>query len=286
MKIRSNITLTTIFFGLLMLGSSLHGAQQETVKQEANKQKVAKQGAVKQAKAPTGNMNELINTAGKQRMLSQRIAKDYLYIGKNVAVDKAAKQIKHSLSLFKKSQKYLREVIDDPEIHNLIDFVNMSAMELEEIAQKPFSLDNAQLVLDLSESMLEGSQYVVDSLKNKVKTQSSAIVDASGKQRMLAQRIAKYYIAYQSGIKDKNTVDQMKATVELFDRNNKTLINNANNTATITQKLKKVNMLWKIVYKFYLNIEKGGLPFIVFSSTDDITGKMNQVTELYAKSKL
>jgi hypothetical protein len=159
-------------------------------------------------------------------------------------------------------------------------------MELEEIAQKPFSLDNAQLVLDLSESMLEGSQYVVDSLKNKVKTQSSAIVDASGKQRMLAQRIAKYYIAYQSGIKDKNTVDQMKATVELFDRNNKTLINNANNTATITQKLKKINMLWKIVYKFYLNIEKGGLPFIVFSSTDDITGKMNQVTELYAKSKL
>jgi hypothetical protein len=249
-----------------MLGSSLYGAQQ--------------------SKTITGNIAELLNIAGKQRMLSQRIAKDYIYIAKKVAVDKATRQIKRSLSSFKKSQEYLKKAINDPEIQNLIAFVNMSEKELEIITQKPYNLDNAQLVLDLSESMLEGSQYIVDSLKNSTKVKGSAIVATSGKQRMLAQRIAKYYIAYQSGIKDKNTVDQMKATVELFDRNNKALLNNASNTAKISQKLKEINMLWKIVYKFYLNIEKGGLPFIVFASTDDITGKMDQVTELYTKSKL
>jgi hypothetical protein len=231
----------------------------------------------------TGNLTELLNVAGKQRMLSQRIAKDYLYIGRDVAVDKASKQLKRSLSSFKKSQHYLEKAINDPEIKNLIAFVNMSEDELEATAKKPFSLDNAQLVLDLSESMLEGSQYIVDSLKNKVKAKGTNIVAVSGKQRMLAQRIAKYYIAYQSGIKDKNTVDQMRATVKLFDAHNIKLINNANNTPAISSKLKKINMLWKIVYKFYLNIEKGGLPFIVFTSTDDITGKMDQITELYTR---
>jgi Ni,Fe-hydrogenase I large subunit len=162
----------------------------------------------------------------------------------------------------------------------------MSEDELESTAKKPFSLDNAQLVLDLSESMLEGSQYIVDSLKSMTKTKGSAFVSISGKQRMLAQRIAKYYIAYQSGIKDKNTVDQMKATVKLFDDHNKELLNNVSNTAKISHQLKRIDMLWKIVYKFYLNIEKGGLPFIVFTSTDDITTKMNQVTGFYIKSKL
>ena len=224
---------------------------------------------------------KLIDIAGKQRMLSQRIAKDYLYLGKKIAVDKARKQLKASLEEFKAAQAKLSEMINDPEIKNLLAFVNLSLDELEGIVKKPFSLDNAQLVLDLSESMLEGSQYVVDSLKQIANVKESQIVAKSGKQRMLAQRIAKYYIAYQAGIKDKNTVDQMKAAVQEFSENHKVLMENKDNTATINQKLAQVDKLWKIVYKFYLNIEKGGLPFIVFTSTDDITRKMNEITKLY-----
>ncbi len=258
-----------ILAGMLISGCFLFGAQNNQTPQPT--------------KINQDNISELLNIAGKQRMLSQRIAKDYLYIGKKVAVDKATKQFDQSLAAFKKSQKYLAEAINDPDIKNLITFVNMSEQELEETAKKPFSLDNAQLVLDLSESMLEGSQYIVDSLKKLAKKQDSAIVATSGKQRMLAQRIAKYYIAYQSGIKDKNTVDQMKETVKKFDENNKALLNNVSNTAEISQGLQKIDKLWKIVYKFYLNIEKGGLPFIVFTSTDDITAKMDKITELYAK---
>jgi len=226
---------------------------------------------------------QLINVAGKQRMLSQRIAKDYLYIGKKVATDKATRQLKASLEEFRSNQAKLAEMINDPEIKNLLEFVNMSLSELEEIVKKPFSLDNAQLVLDLSESMLEGSQYVVDSLTNTLNIKESTVVAKSGKQRMLAQRIAKYYIAYQSGIKDKNTVDQMNAAVKEFSENHKTLMENKDNTATINQKLAKVDKLWKVVYKFYLNIEKGGLPFIVFTTTDDITRKMNEITKLYVE---
>ena len=77
----------------------------------------------------------------------------------------------------------------------------------------------------------------------------------------------------------------MKTTVKLFDDNNKALLNNVGNTTEISQELQRVNRLWKIVHKFYLNIEKGGLPFIVFTSTDDITGKMDAITEAYSKLK-
>ena len=81
-------------------------------------------------------------------------------------------------------------MINDPEIKNLLEFVKMSLDELEGIVKQPFSIDNAQLVLDLGESMLEGSQYVVDSLKTALKIKESVIVDKAGKQRMLSQRIA------------------------------------------------------------------------------------------------
>jgi hypothetical protein len=225
----------------------------------------------------------LIDIAGKQRMLSQRIAKDYLYAGKNVAKSKATKELKVSLKELNSAHKLLVDSINDPEIQNLLSFVKMSGEDFEATAKKAFDLDNAQLVIDLSESMLEGSQYVVNSLKKKVKVKESAIVGMSGRQRMLAQRIAKYYIAYQAGIKDKNTVDQMKAAVKQFADAHKKLMSNQANTPEINRRLHDIDRLWKIVYKFYLNIEKGGLPLIVFNTTNDITKKMNKITELYVE---
>jgi len=245
-----------------------------------------------QAKAPVSGVTKkamiadvvkLIDIAGKQRMLSQRIAKDYLYVGKKVAVSKARKQQKKSIDEMVSAHKVLVDSINDPEIRNLLSFVEMSIEDFKSTANEPFTLDNAQLIIDLSESMLEGSQYVVDSLKEKVKVKESAIVGKSGKQRMLAQRIAKYYIAYQAGIKDKNTVDQMKAAVAEFSEAHKALMANPSNTPEINRKLHEIDRLWKIVYKFYLNIEKGGLPLIVFNTTDDITKKMNTITAMYVE---
>ncbi len=233
------------------------------------------------SKAAVADMVELIDVAGKQRMLSQRIAKDYLYAGEKVAVSKAKKQMKASMEEMVKIHKRLVDSINDPEIQNLLAFVQLSIEDFKSTANEPYSLDNAQLIIDLSESMLEGSQYVVNSLKDKVKVKESAIVGKAGKQRMLAQRIAKYYIAYQAGIKDKNTVDQMKAAVKAFSEAHKALMANPENTPEINRKLHDIDRLWKIVYKFYLNIEKGGLPLIVFNTTDDITKKMNQITAMY-----
>ena len=226
---------------------------------------------------------KLIDMAGKQRMLSQRIAKDYLYAGKKIAPAKANKQLKASLDELISAHQILVKSINDPDIANLLAFVEMSTEDFEATAEEEFTLDNAQLVIDLSESMLEGSQYVVDSLKETVKIKESKIVGKSGKQRMLAQRIAKYYIAYQAGIKDKNTVDQMKAAVATFAESHASLMVNSANTPEINRKLNEIDRLWKIVYKFYLNIEKGGLPLIVFNTTDSITKKMNTVTGLYVE---
>ena len=225
---------------------------------------------------------ELIDMAGKQRMLSQRIAKNYLYMGRKVATSKAKRQLAKSLKELHDAHTILVESINDPDIKNLLSFVEMSTEDFDDTANESFSIDNAQLIMDLSESMLEGSQYVVTSLKDTVSTNESKIVALAGKQRMLAQRIAKYYIAYQSGIKDQNTVTQMQDAVKSFSDTHKILMANSKNTPAINRNLKRIDRLWKIVYKFYLNIEKGGLPLIVYNTTDTITKKMNVVTGLYS----
>ncbi len=272
MKKTGLITVSVVLIGTLGV---LQAAEVTPVAPKENTQVIHK--------TSVADMVKLIDVAGKQRMLSQRIAKDYLYAGEKVAVSKAKRQMKASMKEMEAIHKQLVDSINDPEIQNLLAFVQLSIEDFKSTANEPYSLDNAQLIIDLSESMLEGSQYVVNSLKKKAKVKESETVEMAGKQRMLAQRIAKYYIAYQAGIKDKNTVDQMKAAVKAFSEAHKALMANPENTPEINRKLHDIDRLWKIVYKFYLNIEKGGLPLIVFNTTDDITKKMNQVTEMYVK---
>lgn len=236
--------------------------------------------AVAKVKNNNGQI-KLINIAAKQRMLSQRIAKDYLYMHKNIASNKTKKELNNALANFFEAHQKLVSSIKNEDIHNLLDFVELSSNDLNETIHQKFNLDNAQLILDLSESMLEGSQYIVDSLKSTSKNKKSTIVELAGRQRMLSQRIAKYYIAYQIGIKDENTVRSMKQAVIEFNENLTVLRKNTNNTALITKEINEVNKLWKIVHKFYNNIEKGGLPLIVFNTTNKITKKMDVVTKLY-----
>jgi len=227
----------------------------------------------------------LIDIAGKQRMLSQRIAKDYLYKGADIAVDKSDKQLKKTLKESLYAQNKLKESIKDARVLNLIDFVAMNYEDIASKTKEKFTLDNAQYVLDLSESMLEGNEYVMKSLHKITTAHNSKLVDMTARQSMLSQRIAKYYIAYQLGIKDDNTIKQMNKAVKEFSDTHKTLMNNKTNTPEITQKLKKIDRLWNVVHKFYLDIEMGGLPLIVFNTTDEISKGMDEIKSLYVKLK-
>lgn len=226
---------------------------------------------------------KLIDVAGKQRMLSERIAKDYLYAGKHISTLKAKKELKKSFKELVEAQKLLVSSINNEDIKNLLTFVDMSIEDFKTTVNKKFNLDNAQLIIDLSESISEGSQYVVNSLEKTVNINKSKIIDISERQSMLGQRIAKYYIAYQSGIKDKNTVEQMNTAVKDFAKEHEAFMKNQSNTPAINAKLNNIDRLWKIVYKFYLNIEKGGLPIIVYNTTDNITNEMEAVTKLYVE---
>jgi len=232
---------------------------------------------------------KLIEISGYQKVLSQRVVKDYLYSGAGIATSKAQRQLKQTIKDTLNAQKNLKNSINNPKILNMMMFLDMNYDDIKSKTQEKFSKDNAQYILDLSESLLEGNQYILKALKEssqkKFKTKVSKLIDMSSRQAMLSQRIAKYYIAYQLGIKDKNTIYQMKTAVENFSKIHKILMKNQTNTPQINVMLKQVDKLWNIVYKFYLDIEIGGLPFIVFNTTDKITDKMKEISLLYLKTK-
>ena len=228
---------------------------------------------------------ELINIAGMQRMLSQKIAKAYFFYGKGVRPSKTKKQLLDSIALFDKNHQIIQSSVSDSNVQDMLMFIEMSKDELLPLAKQPFNKDNGSLMLDYSETLLEGSNDIVKRIEATTKSKTDKIVNISGRQRMLTQRIAKFYIAYQSGFKDVNTINQLKQSVKEFEDAHIILINNKSNTTQISNELNKVAKLWNIVSKFYKDVERGGLPVIVLSSTDKIMTSMNNVTKMYVKLK-
>lgn len=225
--------------------------------------------------------SSLVNIAGQQRMLSQKIVKAYFFQGERIRTRKARKQVKESIALFYKNHQTLLLEVSDPTIKQLLDFIGTSINELEGITQQKYNQKNAARMLALSESLLEVSHSIVEKIEATLGLQKVIIVGEAGRQRMLSQRIAKYYIAYQAGFKDPEIVAQLNEAVKQFEIAQKRLMNSPENTPEITRELERVQGLWVVVRAFFLDIEKGGLPVTVFSTCDSILKHMNKITMLY-----
>ena len=82
------------------------------------------------------------------RVMIQKVAKDYLYIGNDVAVTKARKEMAAALKSFEEKQKKLAQSLNDPKIKNLMMFIEMNVEEIRETLKQPYSLDNAAVIID------------------------------------------------------------------------------------------------------------------------------------------
>jgi len=229
-------------------------------------------------------MGALINKSGMQRMLSQRIAKAYFFLGANTRPDKARVQLKGGIDKFQKNHDELKAEVSDQAVQEVLSFVEFAFTEFKDLTAQPYNKENAALVLDLSETLLETSHDVVLKLEALSKEKKDKIVNISGRQRMLSQRIAKYYIAYRQGFQDDNSVHQLERAVQDFESALELLSNEKRNTPQIKAKLNKTQGYWNLVKGFFLDIKKGGLPVTVFASTDKIMGLMNEVTYMYVEA--
>ena len=125
------------------------------------------------ALAQISDLNSAINKAGRQRMLSQRMAKAYFQIGQQIEVDRSKKVLDSSMAVFDRQLVELKNYAPTPEIKETYGKLEKSWLAYKDvlIGTAP-SKENGGKVLAISEEVLALAIRVPGSSKNNRRPQA------------------------------------------------------------------------------------------------------------------
>lgn len=227
----------------------------------------------------------VLDEAGQQRMLGQRIVKAYLMLAADINPVEAQKQLDSSIGKFEQNLSKLFTFAANDKIRNELEKVENLWMQFRVTALSKTHEKTASKFLRDGEELLQLSQNVVDKITESSGIKGAKIIDISGRQRMLSQRISKYYIAYYYGLRTPQIIKSFNQAVQEYESALKQLMKHKENTSEINAKLKKVNSQWTFSKVGIKNFPKGKelVPFIISVTTESMLVKMHEITKLYAK---
>lgn len=229
------------------------------------------------------NYSSAINKAGRQRMLTQRIVKAYSMVGLDVQTDAANEQLLMSVELFEKQLYELKKFSKDNVTRKNLAKVELLWKPFKNIALDKVTKKGVKELVKRDEALLKAAHQVVLSLQKKANSKLARLVNVSGRQRMLSQRIAKFYMLAAWRINGGSSINYMHQAGDEFSIALDELLTSKVNTKEIKSSLEDVKTQWSIFERSFRMRKSNFIPLLIAMSSEKILASMNKVTGLYDK---
>ncbi|SDC09536.1 Type IV pili methyl-accepting chemotaxis transducer N-term [Variovorax sp. CF079] len=242
------------------------------------------------ARAQVADLNDAINKAGRQRMLSQRASKAYLALVQKVETRNAQQVLDRSIALFDRQLVELKTFAPTPTIRGTYDTLDGAWNDFKRELTGPAPGKNeAAKVVKLDAAVLalahQGTvQYEAASGKSVGK-----LVNIAGRQRMLSQRMAKFYLASALQIDPTGSAAEIAKARSEFVAALETLRSAPEVTTQIKEELVLADAQWVFFNHGLQRLEGASaspkLMSDVFVTSENLLAIMDRITGLYSNLK-
>ena len=155
--------------------------------------------------AQIANINDAINKAGSLRYTANRLAKVYFQIGMGVDVERSKRILDSQIAMYDRRVVELKNYSPTPEIKETYLMLEKAWSGYKDllVGAKP-NPEAGRKMVELSEEVVTIANKATGQLATHSGTTSGNLVNVSGRQRMLSQRIAKYAQAMNWGVAPAN----------------------------------------------------------------------------------
>lgn len=244
------------------------------------------------AHAQISDLSDAINKAGRQRMLSQRLGKAWLALVHGIDKAHAQQVLDKSLSLFDRQLVELKAyatVADIKETYSKLEGA-WSDYKAALVGATP-AREGAARMLQLNAAVLSLAHQGTVQYETAMGKPTGKLVNIAGRQRMLSQRMAMYYLAA------KLPVDAATATAEIdkarseFVAGMSTLHKAPETTARIKDELMLADGQWVFFEAALKKVGSGEVAAAkpmteVFIASENLLTVMDRITGLYAGLKV
>jgi nitrate/nitrite-specific signal transduction histidine kinase len=234
------------------------------------------------------DIGDAINKAGRQRMLSQRCAKAYLALGQTVRRDQAEKVLSDSMSLFDRQLVELRAFAPSAEIKTTYEQLDAawSAYKTTLVGALP-SKPGGDAMLSAAAKVLALAHQGTGQLEAVSGKPAGKLVNMSGRQRMLSQRMAAMYLGASWGVQADASTKALTSAREEFVQAHALLKGAPETTSAIRAELDLAEQQYGFFDAALRQLKPGAveprLQADVFTTSERILQVMDGVTGMYSK---
>lgn len=145
--------------------------------------------------AATPENSELVNEAGRLRMLAERMGKAYAQIALGVMADKAAEQIRIAQVRFDDNLILLAKGASTTELKSDLAAVATSYKLYQKALAKPADKVTVPAAHLITDKIVAAADALTAAFAAQAHVSTARIVNLAGRERMLSQRLARLYFA-------------------------------------------------------------------------------------------